>query len=153
MPICNIWLFDDSNIVSAIAFVIGLIYLVCLVCFTIIVFTIVFYASVFSVLLRMFLVCFCVVLLFLSAVFCPFICLSCSCMGHVAWIKLIDWLILICSTCWARFSHFNLQCTLLTVETFFQWLETDTVYPFPVTGKKLFLMYYMYDFYDKQINK
>jgi len=33
---------------------IRLIYVVCLVCFTIIVFTIVFYASVFSVLLRMF---------------------------------------------------------------------------------------------------
>jgi len=62
------------------------IYLVCLVCFTIIVFTIVFYASVFSVPLRMFLVCFCVVLFFLSAVFClfNFIYLSCSCMGHVA---------------------------------------------------------------------
>ena len=38
--------------------VIGLIYVVCLVCVTIIVFTIVFYASVFSVLLRMFLICF-----------------------------------------------------------------------------------------------
>jgi len=50
----------------------------------------VFYASVFSVFLRMFLVCFCVVLFFLSAVFCLFIYLSCSCMGHVAWIKLIE---------------------------------------------------------------
>ena len=66
------------------AFVIGLIYVVCLVCFTIIVFTIVFYASVFSVFLRMFLVFFCVVLFFLSAAFCLFICLSCSCTGHVA---------------------------------------------------------------------
>jgi len=33
---------------------------------------------------------FCVVLFFLSAAFCLFICLSCSCMGHVAWIKLIE---------------------------------------------------------------
>jgi len=49
--------------------------------------------SVFSAFLRMFLVCFCVVLFFLSAAFCLFICLSCSCMDHVAWIKLIDWLI------------------------------------------------------------
>jgi len=38
---------------------------------------------------------FCVVLFFLSAAFCLFICLSCSYMGHVAWIKLIDWLMLL----------------------------------------------------------
>jgi len=41
-------------ILSVPRFVIGLIYVVCLVCFTIIVFTIVFYESVFSILLRMF---------------------------------------------------------------------------------------------------